>query len=203
MEYPGVAESIASIERVAKKKEEKCECDSTENLRKVLVGGTYEGNVYETWCASCVEEGEEMAREEDEEDEESEKPKCDYCDKDGIYPQCRGRFVTCEEHILLPSKEEEGKDYHAHDRFLYALEAQWKTMSCAGELNEDGIDLRDVPYLALTEKLSEVATPTEMDELDGWGDDPMSFYVMKCLADKYGLEYPKNPPSPPGRGESR
>jgi hypothetical protein len=73
MEYPGVAESIASIERVAKKKEEKCECDSTENLRKVLVGGTYEGNVYETWCASCVEEGEEMAREEDEESEEAKE----------------------------------------------------------------------------------------------------------------------------------
>lgn len=74
MDYPGVAESIASIERVAKKKEE--------------------------------------------------MPKCDYCDKDGIYPQCRGRFVTCEEHILLPSKEEEGKDYHAHDRRLYASECE-------------------------------------------------------------------------------
>ena len=35
--------------------EEVCECGSNKNLRRVLVGGTYFGNVYEMWCKECIE----------------------------------------------------------------------------------------------------------------------------------------------------
>jgi len=128
MDYPGVAESIASIERVAKKKEEKPTVIPYEDDKfkwdyddkGVLCRYNKETQGWEV-MEDCCDECGHLPDECDCEDE-GEMPKCDYCDKDGIYPQCRGRFVTCEEHILLPSKEEEGKDYHAHDRRLYASE---------------------------------------------------------------------------------
>ena len=44
---------------------EECECGSTENLKKVCVGGSYEGNAYETWCQKCINEAEEELKQEE------------------------------------------------------------------------------------------------------------------------------------------
>ena len=44
---------------------EECECGSTENLKKICVGGSYEGNAYETWCQKCIDEAEEELKQEE------------------------------------------------------------------------------------------------------------------------------------------
>lgn len=158
-------------------------------------------------CLGCVKKEMEAAmefasfdfdafvpkRKPEEEDEEDEEYECSCMECGAVIKGMTEEEYTADDEL----KQCEG--CRDEDRFLDALDAVWKTMPVEGELNEDGIDLRDVPYLALSEALGKVATPTEMDELGDWGDAPMSFYVMKRLADKYGLEYPKNPPSPPGR----
>ena len=35
-----------------------CECGNKTDLKKVPVGGSYEGNAYETWCQKCLDENE-------------------------------------------------------------------------------------------------------------------------------------------------
>lgn len=37
----------------------KCECGNNTDLKRVCVGGSYEGNAYEIWCGKCIEKSEE------------------------------------------------------------------------------------------------------------------------------------------------
>ena len=85
---------------------------------------------------------------------------------------------------------------------------RWKTMEEVqaeeeeeAELNEDGIDLRDVPYADLIERLDEVVEDADASNLvfASSMESPEALQALKALADKYGLEYPQNPPSPSGR----
>ena len=55
IEY-ALADAVRESDEEEEKKEE-CECGE-EATEKLLVGGTDEGNVYQSWCKDCVKESE-------------------------------------------------------------------------------------------------------------------------------------------------
>jgi len=69
------------------KKVSECECGSKTDLKKVCVGGSYEGNAYETWCQKCLD---------DADNEIDDDAKCWYCNSRGCDTVENGKHYHIE-----------------------------------------------------------------------------------------------------------